>query len=413
MSLVQFPFNTSNTSTLYDIQQVDICLPPFQRDYNNSMIDSTVSGNRLYETEQREVILIQKTPAEVAGEQLLRPMVEAVSGLASVIGQAVFAKSLGGLLTSTFASAKKVFIRFDRAFSFPMAEAAGIPDVNKIRKLIDDLGNIALTEDMVKRIIEDKTGVDYEPKVVKVVKELLDIIGTISNPANFYGNLVQGKLEAVAIEKLKQLEKQKKSYDQQLEKILAKRALQTKISNLEFEERNKVKEIEMMKGDENTVKKYIAEVEQLLSKARKDQDEDIANKAEFGKNIYEYKARIQELNAYFAHDSTRTIIAADLLLFDDEPSRQKLVRAKELIQQNKNELDKIIQQLLPNAERNFGIASRNVITSEEIVSVYWNDIADARVGLERAEKLRHSLESELAVTRGTIQQLRRQLKDEL
>jgi|GEM_PF-4068065 hypothetical protein len=50
---------------------------------NSSFIDLTVPGNRLFQQENGELILIPKTPAEVIGEKVLRPLIDGICSFTS------------------------------------------------------------------------------------------------------------------------------------------------------------------------------------------------------------------------------------------------------------------------------------------------------------------------------------------
>jgi len=78
-----------NTTSLQDPSLV-IPLAPltppsslYRRNSRNSFIDMTVPDNRLFQNESGEIILIPKTPAEVFGERVLRPLIDEVYSLIS------------------------------------------------------------------------------------------------------------------------------------------------------------------------------------------------------------------------------------------------------------------------------------------------------------------------------------------
>lgn len=91
---------------------------------NYTVIDPTIPGNRLYETENGEVVLVPKTPGEIAGEKLIRPLLEKVSSLAPL----VIVKTLVGKVLATpsfiYGLVENAYTRLDKALSFPVAAAS-------------------------------------------------------------------------------------------------------------------------------------------------------------------------------------------------------------------------------------------------------------------------------------------------
>jgi hypothetical protein len=181
------------------------------------LLDSTSSrythfaGSRLVRCDEGEVYVIEKSPAEIAGERLLRPLIDAVS--------------------HCFHRAYSLLTSVDRAFSFPAVSAAPIPKLEQIREAMGALGNVALSEDMIQRVIEDKTGTDIEPGVVKAVKKIIDLVGTVLNPSDFTNNLLMGELEAEAKKKIGLIAQLKKNYEEKVLKDLQKIRNRREINN--------------------------------------------------------------------------------------------------------------------------------------------------------------------------------------
>ncbi|MBI3258577.1 MAG: hypothetical protein HYZ54_03720, partial [Ignavibacteriae bacterium] len=125
MSLIPAPLNGTVLSHPYS------CLAPFpftpqplsspSKPSSYAIIDSTVPHNRLFETDQGEVVLIPKTPAEVAGEKLLRPLIDTVHHLASKAFPSTLVSSVLNLGKSCLSLASS--IPFPQLNLLPMASA--------------------------------------------------------------------------------------------------------------------------------------------------------------------------------------------------------------------------------------------------------------------------------------------------
>lgn len=132
MSLTPVNFTTIPAASGVQHSLSALSQSPTLQQRNYTVIDPTVPGNRLYETEDGEVALVPKTPGEIAGEKLLRPLLEK----AHTLFNSSPVRTLTNAFTSGASFVRSACVRFDRAFSFPVAAASPVVDGTELTKVL-------------------------------------------------------------------------------------------------------------------------------------------------------------------------------------------------------------------------------------------------------------------------------------
>lgn len=147
MSLTSVNFTTIPAASGVQHSLSALSQSPTLQQRNYTVIDPKVPGNRLYETENGEVALVPKTPAEIAGEKFLRPLLDKVHSLFN----SPPVKTLTSAVTSGASFVRSACVRFDRAFSFPVARAESETMKERYDRVQDELAKAIADPDATER----------------------------------------------------------------------------------------------------------------------------------------------------------------------------------------------------------------------------------------------------------------------
>ena len=159
--------------------------------------------SRFYQNDNGETCIIPKSPAEVVGEKILKPIID--HGVN-------FFRGCKDYLSYACVQTQNAYRFMDSKLTFPGAKALEI-DLNKLINVVGAINDVNQIRETVFDILEDKTGIDLNGNpFVKAVDYIIKLLGTIKDGSNFWDNQVVGELEETAKEKIEKVEEAMKEY---------------------------------------------------------------------------------------------------------------------------------------------------------------------------------------------------------
>ncbi|MFI5334465.1 MAG: hypothetical protein ACHQT8_04790 [Chlamydiales bacterium] len=254
-----------------------------------SVINPSIPGNRLYQNASGEIVLISKSPAEVVGELVLRPLIDRVYTYG-----AMFFNKVSPSFFSMYQYMQSACKSIDHTFSFPVAEAATLSSkdakefVDKIKEGIEHYDKVTETIDAIvqhKPVEEDQSLWEKIKNVISVIKE----------PTSWYETLVQEGLERNVANKLYDLNDKYQKYNAEINAYLKQREKQDKIK----ETRNLItkteKEIQDCTNEIDRLQTEIDDIEREGIKCRADFNEAKKFHDEAQERLTEYHEVVNDL----------------------------------------------------------------------------------------------------------------------